>query len=126
MGSQDPMGCQDFPEEKGLGSDHRQKGSETLGVALGNSISKEEKATGAGLSLVPGTHPPSAQGLAFTPCRAGVGWGRKERCEAQAGDGSQPGGKALWGLMWPQNQSLVPKEWGSSTPRLSLHTLSPL
>lgn len=57
-----------------------------------------------------------------------MGWRRNEkasepaeRCEAQA-RGLQLGrntlaGEAVGGLMWPQNQSLVSKEWGLSTAR---------
>lgn len=64
----------------------RQKGSEILlgsgGVALGSSISKEEKAVGVGLSLVPGPHlpaphpPPSFWTVALTPMQGqgGTGW----------------------------------------------------
>lgn len=53
-----------------------------------------------------------------------------ERCEAREGGlqlgRNRPGRGGIWGLMWPQNLSLVPREWASGAPRLSLHALSPL
>lgn len=66
----------------------RQKGSEILlgggGVDLGSSISKEKKAVGVGLGLVPGPHlpaphpPPSFLGSCTYP-HAGSGWDRVDR-----------------------------------------------
>lgn len=53
-----------------------------------------------------------------------------ERCEVQEGGlqlgRNHPGTGGILGLMWPQNLSFMPREWGSGTPRLSLHALNPL
>lgn len=67
------MGSQSFPGEQSLGQVHKSEGLRHWGVALGSSISKEEMAVGVGLSCVPGPHLPSPRGVAFTPCREGVG-----------------------------------------------------
>lgn len=106
-------------------------------MALGSSISKEEKAAGVGLSQVYLNLISPPLGELIYPMQARYGWGRKERVSepaerygAQTGLSSWAGttlvGEALWGLMWPQNQSLVPREWGSSIPRLSFPAPSPL